>query len=163
MATSTDVLSAIKELASNKQLDRENLLDLLRDGIHAALVKKYGPTVRSEIEIDEMKGNIRVAILKTVVEQVEDPVSQVPLEEARFEDPDFQPGDVQWLRNAFVLHKRTAYEDHPEPARKRHLLRLWLAIERLADGTPRFPIDPGRARSERDGAGPGPAEAGAPR
>jgi N utilization substance protein A len=94
MATSTEVLTAIKELASNKQLDRENLLDLLRDGIHAALVKKYGPTVRSEIEIDEMKGNIRVAILKTVVEQVEDPVCQVPLEEARWEDPDFQPGDV---------------------------------------------------------------------
>jgi N utilization substance protein A len=94
MATSTEVLTAIRELASNKQLDRENLLDLLRDGIHAALVKKYGPTVRSEIEIDEMKGQIRVAILKTVVEQVEDPVSQVALEEARWEDPDFQPGDV---------------------------------------------------------------------
>jgi N utilization substance protein A len=94
MATSTEVLTAIRELASNKQLDRENLLDLLRDGIHAALVKKYGPTVRSEIEIDEMKGNIRVAILKTVVEQVEDPVSQVALEDARYEDEDFQPGDV---------------------------------------------------------------------
>jgi N utilization substance protein A len=94
MATSTDVLTALRELASNKQLDRENLLDLLRDGIHAALVKKYGPTVRSEIEIDEMKGLIRVAILKTVVEQVEDPVSQVALEDARWEDSDFQPGDV---------------------------------------------------------------------
>jgi N utilization substance protein A len=94
MATSTDVLTALRELASNKQLDRENLLDLLRDGIHAALVKKYGPTVRSEIEIDEMKGLIRVAILKTVVEQVEDPVSQLALEDARWEDSDFQPGDV---------------------------------------------------------------------
>lgn len=50
----------------------------------------------------------------------------------------FQPGDIQWLRNAFVLHKRTSYEDHDEPARKRHLLRLWLALDRLADGTPTF-------------------------
>jgi hypothetical protein len=58
-------------------------------------------------------------------------------------DMDFRPGDVQWLRNCFVLHKRTAYEDHPEPARKRHLLRLWLAIDRLADGTPRFPVGGG--------------------
>jgi alpha-ketoglutarate-dependent taurine dioxygenase len=62
---------------------------------------------------------------------------------ALYLDMDFQPGDVQWLRNCFVLHKRTAYEDHAEPARKRHLLRLWLAIDRLADGTPRFPIDGG--------------------
>jgi hypothetical protein len=65
---------------------------------------------------------------------------------ALYLDMDFQPGDVQWLRNAFVLHKRTAYEDHAEPARKRHLLRLWLAIDRLADGTPRFPIEGGAPR-----------------
>ncbi|MEQ9125211.1 MAG: hypothetical protein RIM80_21900, partial [Alphaproteobacteria bacterium] len=26
-----------------------------------------------------------------------------------------------------ILHSRTAYEDWPEPERRRHLLRLWLA------------------------------------
>lgn len=65
---------------------------------------------------------------------------------ALYLDMDFQPGDVQWLRNCFVLHKRTEYEDYPEPERKRHLLRLWLAIDRLADGTPRFPIEGGAPR-----------------
>ncbi len=65
---------------------------------------------------------------------------------ALYLDMDFQPGDVQWLRNAFVLHKRTAYEDPPERERQRHLLRLWLAIDRLADGTPRFPIEGGAPR-----------------
>jgi alpha-ketoglutarate-dependent taurine dioxygenase len=63
---------------------------------------------------------------------------------ALYLDMDFEPGDVQWLRNAFVLHKRTAYEDDPD--RPRHLLRLWLQMERLADGTPRFPIDGGAPR-----------------
>jgi hypothetical protein len=38
----------------------------------------------------------------------------------------FQPGDVQLLCNHTILHDRTAYEDWPEPTRKRHLLRLWL-------------------------------------
>lgn len=38
----------------------------------------------------------------------------------------FQPGDIQWLNNHVILHSRTAYEDHPEPERKRLLLRLWL-------------------------------------
>lgn len=65
---------------------------------------------------------------------------------ALYLDMELRPGDVQWLRNAFVLHKRTAYEDDAEPARKRHLLRLWLQIDRLADGTPRFPIDGGVPR-----------------
>src|SRR2546430_13022059 len=94
MANSPEVLTAIRELSTAKQLERADLLDLLRDGIHAALVKRYGPGVRSEIDIDELKGTIRVAVLRTVVEQVEDPSSQVALEEARWEDPDFQPGDV---------------------------------------------------------------------
>ncbi|HEX9632641.1 MAG TPA: transcription termination factor NusA [Gemmatimonadales bacterium] len=94
MPSSADVLTAIRELASAKQLERDELVDLLRDGIHAALVRKYGPTVRPEIEIDEARGALRVAILRTVVEQVEDRVCQVSLDEARFEDADFQLGDV---------------------------------------------------------------------
>lgn len=42
-------------------------------------------------------------------------------------DMDFRPGDIQLLHNHQILHARTAYEDHPEPERKRHLLRLWLS------------------------------------
>jgi Taurine catabolism dioxygenase TauD, TfdA family len=40
---------------------------------------------------------------------------------------EFQPGDVQLVHNHTLLHDRTAFEDWPEPERKRHLLRLWLA------------------------------------
>jgi hypothetical protein len=43
-------------------------------------------------------------------------------------DMQFEPGDVQLVSNHLVLHARTAYEDWPEPARKRHLLRLWLTL-----------------------------------
>jgi hypothetical protein len=41
-------------------------------------------------------------------------------------DIDFQRGDIQFLNNFVMLHTRREYEDWPEPARKRHLLRLWL-------------------------------------
>lgn len=40
---------------------------------------------------------------------------------------ELQPGDVQLVHNHTLLHDRTAFEDWPEPERKRHLLRLWLA------------------------------------
>lgn len=40
----------------------------------------------------------------------------------------FQPGDIQLVHNHTMLHDRTAFEDWPEPERKRHLLRLWLAV-----------------------------------
>jgi hypothetical protein len=40
---------------------------------------------------------------------------------------EFQAGDIQLVNNHSLLHDRTAFEDWPEPARRRHLLRLWLA------------------------------------
>ncbi len=94
MAGSVEMLTAFRELSNAKQLDRSDLLDLLRDGIHAALVRKFGPNVKFELEVDELKGTIRVVRLRTVSETVEDPSCQVALEEARYEDASFQPGDV---------------------------------------------------------------------
>lgn len=58
----------------------------------------------------------------------------VALYEAIASEPDlllemqFQPGDVQLISNHTTLHARSAYEDWPDPARRRHLLRLWLSL-----------------------------------
>ena len=35
-------------------------------------------------------------------------------------------GDMQFVNNVFILHSRAEYQDHPEPERKRHYMRLWL-------------------------------------
>jgi hypothetical protein len=40
---------------------------------------------------------------------------------------ELERGDIQLVHNHTILHDRTAFEDYPEPERKRHLLRLWLA------------------------------------
>ena len=42
---------------------------------------------------------------------------------------EFQPGDIQFLNDHYIMHSRTAYQDHDEPEKRRHLLRLWLASE----------------------------------
>jgi hypothetical protein len=39
----------------------------------------------------------------------------------------FEPGDIQFVHNHTLLHDRTEFVDWPEPDRRRHLLRLWLA------------------------------------
>ncbi len=94
MPGSPEMLAAFRELTNSKQLDRSDLLDLLKDGIHAALARKFGPNVKFELSVDELQGTIRVARLRTVVEVVEDPSFQVALDEAQYEDPDFAVGDV---------------------------------------------------------------------
>jgi N utilization substance protein A len=88
------MLAAFRELTTTKQLERADLLDLLRDGIQAALARRYGPNVRFELTVDELQGSIRIVRLRQVVEEVEDPSAQVSLEEARYEDPDFAVGDM---------------------------------------------------------------------
>jgi hypothetical protein len=60
-------------------------------------------------------------------------VEALDLLDALAEDPalhielDFLPGDIQLVNNHVLFHDRTAFQDWPEPERRRHLLRLWLA------------------------------------
>ena len=59
--------------------------------------------------------------------------------EALCRDPRFrldirlERGDMQFVNNYAILHSRSAYKDHPEEARRRHLLRLWLRTPAFAD------------------------------
>ena len=39
-----------------------------------------------------------------------------------------QPGDMQFVYNHSLLHDRTGFTDWPDPDKRRHLLRLWLAV-----------------------------------
>jgi alpha-ketoglutarate-dependent taurine dioxygenase len=39
---------------------------------------------------------------------------------------EFAPGQIQFVNNRSIGHKRTAFEDDPDPARGRLLIRLWL-------------------------------------
>jgi hypothetical protein len=41
-------------------------------------------------------------------------------------DFDLEPGQIQFVHNRALGHSRTSFVDHPEPDRKRHLVRLWM-------------------------------------
>lgn len=110
MSVSAEILAAIRELANAKQLAKSELHELLTDGIQAALAKKHGPTVRAEIEIDEDKGAIRIVLLKTVVEEVTDSAREILLEEARYEDPEFEVGDIMENPVDFAEFGRSAVQ-----------------------------------------------------
>lgn len=64
-----------------------------------------------------------------------DQVAALDMFDALANDPalnlhmEFWPGDIQLVHNHTLLHDRTAFVDWPEPERKRHLFRLWLAPE----------------------------------
>lgn len=78
-------------------------------------------------ELPEMTASQREAL---------DTVERIAAEEGRFLRFRQQPGDLLFMNNWLVLHRRTAFVDHDEPARRRHILRLWLSMPNSR------PIDP---------------------
>lgn len=77
----------------------------------------------------------------------------------------FEPGDIQLVNNYCVLHSRTAFEDYPEPERRRHILRLWLSVPNSRPLPPWFEARFGSVQSGavRGGIFPGRAKAAAGR
>lgn len=76
---------------------------------------------RSVVRHDDVAlGDADRAVLDLYEEIASDP--------ALYLDMELAPGEIQFLSNHVVLHARTAYEDPPEPDRRRHLLRLWLSL-----------------------------------
>jgi hypothetical protein len=65
-------------------------------------------------------------------------------------DMDFREGDIQFLNNRTILHARTDYLDHADPALRRHLLRLWLM---MPDWPPRAASQDFHGRVDRTGGG----------
>jgi len=87
-------------IAALEQIEREKGIakDVLLEAIEAALISAYrrnfgsGPNVR--VEIDRETGEIKVFSGKTVVEEPEDPSTEVSLTEARAHDGTLELGDT---------------------------------------------------------------------
>jgi N utilization substance protein A len=110
MVSSAEILAAFREVSNTKQLDRAELYALLTDGILAALAKKYGPNVQAEVDIDDGKGDIRIVLLKTVVENVEDSSNQISVDDAKAFDDSFELGDVMEEPVDFAVFGRAAVQ-----------------------------------------------------
>ncbi|MEU1432213.1 TauD/TfdA family dioxygenase [Nocardia sp. NPDC005746] len=68
--------------------------------------------------------DLQLEAMRMLEDTANDPAFYLPME--------FAPGDIQILNNAKILHSREAYTDHEDPARRRHLLRLWLTAHSFA-------------------------------
>lgn len=94
----------------------------------AAPIFEYGETLTARLALseiyagyklrDERLDNETEAALGAIRSVFDRPELRVEL--------DFQPGQIQFVNNRATGHARTEFVDHPEPDRKRHLVRLWL-------------------------------------
>jgi N utilization substance protein A len=114
MSQAEQIINALADIGATKDLDPDEVSDLLKDGILAGLARLYGPNVEAEIDIDKRTGEFDIVVLKRVVETVEDESTEISLEEARWDDDTFEVGDVmevpvdfkQFGRNAVMAMKQ---------------------------------------------------------
>lgn len=89
------LMLAVRTIAEEKNLPEETVLSVIEQAIAAAWRRDHGEReqeVRSELNVNE--GTADVFVAQEVVEEVENPVTEISLEDAKNKKADAQLGDV---------------------------------------------------------------------
>ena len=92
---SSDLISSFGEIARAKDIDRDSLQLIVEDVIRAMIRKRYGSDEAFEIIFNPEQGDIQILHIREVVDNlaVEDPVTEIELDDAKEIDPGFDIGD----------------------------------------------------------------------
>jgi len=90
---SRDFVGALLQLNAEKQVPREQLIRTVEDAIQSAYRRVAGDE-DIHVRIDAETGKIRVFRARVAVAEVEDPLTEFTLEEARAHDPAAKAGDL---------------------------------------------------------------------
>ena len=92
---STDLVSSFAEIAHEKDIDRDALQLIVEDVIRAMIRKRYGSDESFEIILNPDHGDVQILHVREVVDNydLEDPVTQIELEQALKIDEDFEVED----------------------------------------------------------------------
>jgi N utilization substance protein A len=95
---SLELKKAIDQISKDKGLDRDMLIDTLEEAVRTSVTRKFGDDMDIEVSFNEETGDIDVYQFKIVAKKVEDPKSQIALEEAQKHDPSVQLDDEMGFR-----------------------------------------------------------------
>ncbi len=89
----SEIIEAITQIAKDKKIDKENLRDILENIFMQMVIKKYGEVENFDVIVNFDKGDIEIFQEREVVEEVEDPITQIDLDHAKKLDPDAEIGE----------------------------------------------------------------------
>jgi transcription termination/antitermination protein NusA len=90
-----ELIRAVRQLEEEKGLSTDVLVEAIEAALLSAYKKNFGQAAQNiRVELDRETGEQHVYSVRTIVEQVGDPNTEVPLAEARQWDPDSQVGDI---------------------------------------------------------------------
>jgi N utilization substance protein A len=79
---SAELIHALKQLEKEKGIDKEVLLEAIEAALISAYKKNFGSGQNVKVHIDRETGNVKVYSLKVVRSKVENPQTEISLEEA---------------------------------------------------------------------------------
>jgi N utilization substance protein A len=89
-----DLNAILSQMGRDKGIDKQVLVEAVESAMLSAARKHYGHNLNLETKFNDETGEIEVVQFKVVVDRVEDPDTQIALEDARVEvDPDAMVGD----------------------------------------------------------------------
>jgi N utilization substance protein A len=89
-----DLNRVIEQVSKEKGIDRQVIVDALKDAMLSAAKRTYGPEKKIEAQWNAEIGEVELFEIRTVVNQVEDAENEVTLAEARRSiDPEAEVGD----------------------------------------------------------------------
>ncbi len=88
-----ELLQVADQVAREKNIDREEVVEAMEQAIQKAGRSKYGHEHDIRATIDRRTGEISLKRLREVAETIENEITQMSLEDARLEKPDAQIGD----------------------------------------------------------------------
>jgi len=87
-----ELIQVIDQIAREKGIAREVLIETLESALVSAARKRYGTTQPLKVRVDPKNGAITIQATKRVVEQVANPADEISLAEAQALDPMVQVG-----------------------------------------------------------------------
>ncbi|MEW6686392.1 MAG: transcription termination factor NusA [Candidatus Edwardsbacteria bacterium] len=80
---SYELIEAINQIARQKNLDKNFLIETLKAGLLLACKRRFGYIDNIEVNIDEERGEIKLIVKKKIVEEVINPNTEISLFEAK--------------------------------------------------------------------------------
>ncbi len=77
------IIEAFNEMAREKSIDRDLLQGIVEETLSAMVKKKYGLEANFDIIVNMEKGDIEIYLMREIVEEVENPETQISAEEVR--------------------------------------------------------------------------------
>jgi len=89
-----EFMEALEQIAKEKGITKEVLIETIEAALISAYRKNFGSAQNVRVSIDRLTGEVKVFSRKNVVEDLEDPRTEISLEEARELDPRYNLDDI---------------------------------------------------------------------